>query len=31
VAALAVLAPVVVWLGRVFDRTDPPAGDALGG
>jgi hypothetical protein len=30
-AALGVLAPVVLWLGRVFDRTDPPAADALGG
>jgi hypothetical protein len=24
-AALVVLAPVVAWLGGVFDRTDPPA------
>lgn len=29
-AALVVLAPVVAWLGRVFDRTDPPAVDAQG-
>lgn len=27
-ASLAALAPVVGWLGRVFDRTDPPATDA---
>lgn len=27
-ASLAALAPVVAWLGRVFDRTDPPAADA---
>lgn len=24
-AALTVLTPVVAWLGRIFDRTDPPA------
>jgi len=30
-AALLVLAPVVAWLGRVFDRTDPPAATDAGG
>ena len=29
--ALGVLVPVVAWLGHVFDRTDPPAAESVGG